>query len=76
MRSTALTALFFALFALFSSGLHFQKYASTTVLTIFFLAAVAYAAPVVPEGVISKRQCTMSSCRNAVSVDLRLQVGD
>ncbi|KAF8480530.1 hypothetical protein DFH94DRAFT_481359 [Russula ochroleuca] len=46
MRSTALTALFFALFALFST--------------------VAYATPVAPQGVISKRQfCTSAGggCR-------------
>ncbi|KAF8498259.1 hypothetical protein F5888DRAFT_1694079 [Russula emetica] len=45
MRCTALTALFFALFALFSS-------------------AMAYAAPVAPQGAIVKR-CSMAECRDA-----------
>ena len=42
------------------------NYVPTTFLTLF--AAMAYAAPVAPQGAIFKRQCIPGWCRDAVSV--------
>ena len=71
MRSTAFTALSFALFALFSGGFFSEVHIDN--LFNFFFAAVVYAAPAAPQGAISKRQgCSGSSCRFEVSVGWHL----
>ena len=64
MRCTALTALFFAIFSLFSSGFSLPNYMPTSYLTL--VAAMGYAAPVAREGAIVKRQCTAIACRVSV----------
>jgi len=72
MRCNSLTALFFALFALFSSGLHLQGSELTSFSDLLtLLAALAYAAPVAPQGEMNKRQCQWAGCRytEPVSVD-------
>ena len=64
---TALTALFLALLALFSSEYHFQITSDEYFLTLF--VAMAYAAPIAPQGAILNRQCSMAGgCRDAVGV--------
>jgi hypothetical protein len=71
MRSTALAGLFFALFALFFSGLLCRSTVYTDNLSDLFLAAVANAAPAV-EGAISKRQCLGYWCRFEVNMGWHL----
>src|SRR6266852_3905832 len=71
MRFTSLTVLFFALFVLFSSGfLTSNLHGRCPSLTLFALAAMAYAAPVAPQGATVKRQCSMVDCRDAVSASV------
>ncbi len=65
MRCTALTAVFFALFALFSSAFRSRLHVDD-VLTLF--AALAYAAPIPQGAMLEGRQCSMSDCRNASPV--------
>ena len=65
MRSTTLSTLFFALFALLS-GVLFPKY--MLLINLTFFTAVTYAVPVPPQGEIIKRACAMGGCRDAVNV--------
>jgi hypothetical protein len=62
MRFPSLTALFIALFALFSSELYLWSPGDAL---SDFLAAVAYASPIPPQGAISKRCSSTGDCRNA-----------
>ena len=70
MRCRISTALFFVLFALFSSYVSLPNYMPNGLSDFFVLfAAMAYAAPVASEGAIVKRQgCMGLIFREAVSV--------
>ena len=64
MRSTALTAIYFALL---SGGLHSEEHSYHH--SYRFSPVGVYAGPVPPQGAISKRYCSDGGCKWAVSVD-------
>ena len=65
------TTFFVALFVLFSSAPHLRNPESGLTFTLTPLAALAFAAPVVPAGEISKQVCGVSGCQLSETSECR-----